>query len=125
MTKSYLGELPQSHSPAKSQSGPNRREQRRGHSQPPSLRKPKPAENLADLNLPIRKLKEHFRKGKPISKPAPQRGYREITVLRKTLSLSQKSLIIKARFGSFSDFSRPKLTYSNIARAFHLPPSTV
>ena len=46
-------------------------------------------------------------------------------MLRKTLSLSQKSLIIKARFGSFSDFSRPKLTYSNIARAFHLPPSTV
>ena len=81
-------------------------QRQRRHSEP-QLGSARQQEDMRRPDAPLRTLKAHFFRGKL---PPRRRTGRAITVLkaiRRTLTPSQKLLLIRARFGSLADFSRP------------------
>ena len=116
MTKSQIGA---SETPTAEQQN----ERQRSHSQPPSLRKHK-REDLRYPDVPIRTLKAHFFKGKVPARPAKGRAVPVSKAIRRTLTPSQKLLLIQIRFGSLTDFSRPQLSFAKLTRRFSVSAST-
>ena len=48
-----------------------------------------------------------------------------LKAIRRTLTPRQKLLLVRARFGSLTDFSRPQLSFAALTRLFSVSNSTV
>ena len=114
MTKSQLGS-------DQRQSSAN--ERHRSRSQPTSKRRGD-TEDLRYPDVPMKQLQMFFRKGRPIKRDSCP-TVKLVRNIHRTLSPSQKLLLIQTRFGSLTDFSRPRISFGKIARHYHMATSSV